>query len=85
MKRSSLRGQNSVDLWIPGAPDAGIGYPGKPAEAVGFEWRSSVSLLRGGKVHEGAALAVERGRAGVKSVGSKRKRMAKRRKMRAEF
>jgi hypothetical protein len=52
-----------VDLGIPGGPDAGIGYPGKWAEVVRFEWRGSVSLLRGVKVHEGAALAVERGRA----------------------
>jgi hypothetical protein len=67
-KCSSLRGTNSVDLWIPGLPDAGIGDPGKWTEVVGFEWRGSVSLLRGEKFmrERRRALAVERDRADVK-------------------
>jgi hypothetical protein len=50
----------------------GIGYPGKCEEVVGFEWRGSVSLLRGEKFmrERCRALAVERCRAELKWAGS---------------
>jgi hypothetical protein len=68
MKWASLRGQEFGRSRDSRRTGCGIGYLGKWAEVVGFEWRGSVSLLEGEKFMRERrwALAVKRDRADVK-------------------